>query len=257
MITPDAHSTDQHGSTEPVFGVTGLIDVEFRPRFATIHQQQLYSIDAVSTYREQGYRISPNARIDYDNLTSQWDEVLRFVATIKLGYAKASQLFKRLNSYDRQHPLYRALRDLGRLFKTDYILRYIDDPLLRETVEGILTRVEHANRFAKAVVLGNNGQFGWATYHEQLIAEGCKRLIMNAINCWNLLYLSDKLNGCRKLSEQQELLNAILRSNTHTWHHINLQGEYDFSEDSPARVLFDLEQVVNGFKGLVKLGTPT
>ncbi|MCX6215811.1 Tn3 family transposase [Spirosoma sp.] len=58
------------------------------------------------------------------------------------------------------------LRDPGRLYKTEYILGYIDDPLLRETVEGILTRVEHANRFAKAVVLGNNGQFGWAIYHE-------------------------------------------------------------------------------------------
>ncbi len=119
VITPDAHSTDQHGSTEPVFGVTGLLGIEFRPRFATIHRQQLYSIDAVPTYREQHYRICPHARIDYENLVSQWDEVLRFVATIKLGYAKASQLFKRLNSYDRQHPLYRALRDLGRLYKTE------------------------------------------------------------------------------------------------------------------------------------------
>ncbi len=248
VITPDAHSTDQHGSTEPVFGVTGLIDVEFRPRFATIHRQQLYSINAVSTYKEQGYKIAPNTRIDYDNLVDQWDEVLRFVASIKLGYAKASELFKRLNSYDRQHPLYRALRDLGRLFKTEYILRYVDEPELRETVEGILTRVEHANRFAKAIVIGNNGQFGWATYHEQLIAEGCKRLIMNAINYWNLLYLTDKLNSCRQRAEHQELLGSILRSNTHTWHHINLQGEYDFSEDSPVTILFDLEQVVREVK---------
>lgn len=247
VITPDAHSTDQHGSTEPVFGVTGLIDVEFRPRFATIHKQQLYSIDAVSTYKEQGYKLTPNARIDYENLISQWDEVLRFVATIKLGYTKASQLFKRLNSYDRQHPLYRALRGLGRLFKTDYILRYIDEPELRETVEGILTRVEHANRFAKAIVIGNNQTFGWATYHEQLVAEGCKRLIMNAINYWNLLYLSDKLNHCRQPSERDELLRAILRTNTHTWHHVNLQGEYDFSEEYATTVLFDLTAWIDSF----------
>ena len=162
--------TDQHGSTEPVFGVTGLIDVEFRPRFATIHKQQLYSIDSVSTYKVQGYKLTPSARIDYENLISQWDEVLRFVATIKLGYTKAIQFFKRLNSYDRQHPLYRALRDLGRLYKTDYILRYVDEPELRKTVEGILTRVEHANRFAKAIVIGNNQALGWATYLEQLVA---------------------------------------------------------------------------------------
>lgn len=242
VITPDAHSTDTHGSTEAVFGVTGLLGVDFRPRFARIHHQQLYSLDAVSTYKEQGYRIYPQARVDYENLVSQWDEILRFVATIKLGYAKASQLFRRLNSYDRQHPLYRALRDLGRLFKTEYILRYLDELDIRESVEGILTRVEHANRFARAIVLGHNGQFSWATYHEQLVAEGCKRLIMNAINYWNLLYLTDKLNRCVRPEEHAELLKLIVGSNTHTWHHINLQGEYDFSEESIATTLFDLEQ---------------
>lgn len=42
--------------------------------------------------------------------------------TIKLGYHKASTLFKRLNSYARRHPLYNALTDLGRIYKTIYIL---------------------------------------------------------------------------------------------------------------------------------------
>ena len=85
------------------------------------------------------------------------------------------------------------MRDLGRLFKTRYILRYVDEPTLREMVEGILTRVEHANRFAKAIVIGNNQTFSWNTYHEQLVAEGCKRLIMNAINYWNLFQRSKAL----------------------------------------------------------------
>ncbi|GAB3742010.1 Tn3-like element ISSod9 family transposase [Spirosoma lituiforme] len=248
VITPDAHATDQHGFSEPIFGITGLIGVEFRPRFASIHRQRLYSIDAVSIYKEQGYRIAPDARIDYEHIVSQWDEILRLVATIKLGYAKASLLFKRLNSYDRQHPLYRALRDLGRLFKTEYILGYINDPQLRKTVEGILTRVEHANRFAKAVNLGNNGEFSWATYQEQLIAEGCKRLIMNAINYWNLLYLSEQLKRCTTSAERKVLLEVILQTNTHTWHHINLQGEYDFSDDSPLSTIFKLHEILSARK---------
>lgn len=41
---------------------------------------------------------------------------------------------------------------------------------------------------------------------------------MNAINYWNLLYLSDKLNSCHKPSEREELLKAVLHSNTHTWY---------------------------------------
>jgi TnpA family transposase len=35
---------------------------------------------------------------------------LRFIATIKLKETTASQLFRRLNSYSKQHPLYQYLR---------------------------------------------------------------------------------------------------------------------------------------------------
>lgn len=88
---------DMHGFSEPNFAVTGLIDVELRPRFTTIHRQRLYSLDAVSTYKQAGYRIVPDSRIDYEHLVEQWDNILRFVASIKLGYVQASTLSKRLN----------------------------------------------------------------------------------------------------------------------------------------------------------------
>ena len=56
--------------------------------------------------------------------------------------------------------------------------------------------------------------------------------------------MSDKLHRCTTESEKQELLATILTSSTHTWHHINLQGEYDFSDDIPAVIPFDLEALM-------------
>ena len=47
-----------------------------------------------------------------DHIAAQWDEILRFIATIKLKEATASQLFKRLNSYSRQHPLYHGAQGI-------------------------------------------------------------------------------------------------------------------------------------------------
>ena len=47
--------------------------------------------------------------------------------------------------------------------------------------------------FRRTIPLGNNQAFGWQTPYEQAIAQGCRRLIMNAINYHNLLYLSEKL----------------------------------------------------------------
>ncbi len=244
VITPDAHSTDTHGYTEPVSAVAGLIDIEFRPRLAGLYKRQLYSIDAVWTYKELGYKISPKAKIDYEHLVAQWDEILRMTATVKLGYNKASTLFKRLNSYSRQHPLYKALTDLGRLYRTDYTLRVIDLPLLRKSVEGVLSKTEHSNNLASAVTHGNNQQLIWASYQDQLTAEGCKRLIMNAINYFNLLLLSQKLSQCKTEQQKQSLLATIAKSSTHTWRHINLLGMYDFPDTEISHV-FDLKAIMN------------
>ncbi len=62
-----------------------------------MHENTLYSIDAVSTYRESGYRIKPDAKINFELLIENWDEILRFMLTIKMGYSKASTLIRRLN----------------------------------------------------------------------------------------------------------------------------------------------------------------
>ena len=108
------------------------------------------------------------------------------------------------------------MRDLRRLFKTDCILRYVDDLELRAHVEGVLTKVEHSNKFSRAVTLGNNQAFGWATKRERTMAAGCKMVIMNAINFYNLLYLSEKLRQCASDTDRHELLGTILKSSTHT-----------------------------------------
>jgi len=67
--------------------------------------------------------------------------------------------------------------------------------------------------------------------YEQEIAEGCKRLIKNAITCWNYLYLSQKLEEADSLENYQVLLHAIANGSISIWRHINLLGEYDFSDE--------------------------
>ena len=97
IITADAHSKDTHGFTEAIAGITGLWGIESRPRLASIHKLQLYSIDAISNFKELGYQIVPNQKVNYELIIEYWDDILRLVTTIKLGYEKASVLLRRLN----------------------------------------------------------------------------------------------------------------------------------------------------------------
>ena len=76
--------------------------------------------------------------------------MLRFIATIRLKETTASDLFRRLNSYSKQHALYRALKAFGKVLKSIFLLRYIDDVELRQAVEGQLNKIESAHRFLQS-----------------------------------------------------------------------------------------------------------
>ncbi len=86
-------------------------------------------------------------------------------------------------------------------------------------------------QFANAVGFANNQEFLYATKEEQEITEGCRRLIENAIICWNYLYLSQKIAEEMNPERKREVIDAIKNGSVVTWRHINLHGEYDFSEE--------------------------
>ena len=67
---------------------------------------------------------------------------------------------------------------------------------------------------------------------EQLTAEACKRLIENSIICWNYMYLTKKICNLKSESKKQKLINRIKQSSIVAWRHINMLGEYDFSEEA-------------------------
>jgi hypothetical protein len=145
----------------------------------------------------------------------------------------------------RSNPLYKALKEFGQIIETLFLLRYVDEPEIRQAVEKELNKLEHTQRFAKAVFHDNNHEFRQETREEQLIAEGCKRLIENAIICWNYLYLSEKVADTREGEKRDELLAHIRHTSMACWEHINLLGEYDFSDERVNTITrFDITKIL-------------
>jgi len=230
-VKSDIHSTDSHGFTEVVFAVTHLLGFTFAPRLKTLCKHQLYSFEKKKVYSNKGCAILPDAYINTKIIEENWDSILRFVATIKLKRTTASQLFKRLNSYSNQHPIYQALKEFGKIIKTLFILQYVDDVELRQSIEKQLSKIEQSQKFAKAIAFGNNQEFSEGDKQTQYIIANCRRLIENMVICWNYLYLTQKLTELNSENEKQELIETFKNSSIITWQHINFHGEYDFSEE--------------------------
>ena len=49
--------------------------------------------------------------------------------------------------------------------------------------------------------------------------------------CWNYLYLSQKLEDTEDAASREAFLEAVANGSAVSWQHINLLGEYDFSDD--------------------------
>lgn len=245
VVKSDIHSTDTHGYTEAIFATTHLLGISFAPRICKLKDSALYHFkNILSDEQKEKYQIIPKNYINEKIIKDNWDNILRFIATIKLKETTAAQIFHRLNSYSQQHPLYQALKELGRIIKTIFLLTYLNDLDLRQTIEAQLNKVELSHLFSKAIFFGNCQEFQFETKLEQEIAAGCKRLIQNALVLWNYLYLSQQLVTVQE-EKNEEILAMIRNGSVISWHHVNFHGIYDFSKYSPNRQTFNLSQILN------------
>src|SRR6266446_2753320 len=134
-----------------------LLGFSYAPRIKNLKRHRLYTFksrrgwDRAEPVDRSTWKIKPAGYADDEIVIQQWDEILRMIATIKLKEVTASDLFRRLNSYSKQHALYQALKAFGQVPKSLFILQVIDDPVLRQAIEKQLDRIEHVHRFTRAV----------------------------------------------------------------------------------------------------------
>ena len=173
VVRSDIHSTDSHGYAEAIFAVTHLLGISYAPRIKNIGDQRLYGFRSRAGGDRTRWAIVPDKLVREDLIHARWDDVLRLVATIKLKETTASDIFRRLNSYAKQHELYRALKTFGQIVKTLFVLRYVDEIELRQAIERQLSRIELAHRFTRNVAVGNPREFEQTNEGEP---GGCREL---------------------------------------------------------------------------------
>ncbi len=241
--TRHIHTTDTHGYTETIFAATHLLGISFAPRFKSIEDQYIYSFHTKEKYKNKDYRVLPTRKIKTEIIEDSWDDILRLMASVILGHCSASQIFKRLNSYAKDHPLYQALKELGRIPKSQHILNYYDDLEFRQRIQKQLNVVELSNKFSDAVFWDRGKQFYVGTKEEQEIQILCKSLMQNAIILWNYLFLTKHLSSTKNKQDEEDMLDSIKKGSVLSWRHVNFTGSYDFTKTSSKIGQFNYEKL--------------
>lgn len=152
--------------------------------------------------------------------------VLRLAHSIREGKVSASLIMGKLGSYARKNSLSMALREMGRIEKTIFILDYISSEALRRRIPKGLNKGEAANALARALFFGKRGEFYERDIRDQLQRASTLNILINAVSVWNTIYLSQAIEYLRKTgSLKEELLSHV---SPLSWEHINFYGEYNF-----------------------------
>ncbi|WP_191567606.1 Tn3 family transposase [Metabacillus idriensis] len=223
----EEHYTDTAGYTDQIFGLTHLLGFKFAPRIRDLSDSKLFTIDKASEYPklEAILRGQINTKVIKEN----YEDVLRLAHSIREGTVSASLIMGKLGSYSRQNSLATALREIGRIEKTIFILNYITDESLRRKIQRGLNKGEAMNGLARAIFFGKQGELRERTIQHQLQRASALNIIINAISIWNTLHLTKAVEYQKRSgSFNEELLHHMSPLG---WEHINLLGEYHFNSE--------------------------
>jgi TnpA family transposase len=129
----EEHYTDTAGFTDHVFALMSLLGFRFAPRIRDLGEIKLYipKNDAAYDALEPMIGGALNVKL----IRTHWDEILRLATSIKQGTVTASLMLRKLGSYPRQNGLAVALRELGRIERTLFILDWLQSVELRRRVQ--------------------------------------------------------------------------------------------------------------------------
>lgn len=128
--------------------------------------------------------------------------MIRVAISLKRQTAPAHVIVQRLtNSYPSDR-LSKAFTNLGRIIKTEYILRYLTDPRLRGTVQLQLNKGEYRHRLPRRVFFADQGEFNTGDYEEIMNKASCLSLVSNAVLYWNTIKIDSIIGALRKQGEK-------------------------------------------------------
>ena len=90
-------------------------------------------------------------------IRSRWDDMVRVAGSLKLGWVTASLFISKLQAYPRRNALALALQEYGRLIKTIFILRYLEDEAYRRRINRQLNKGEALHMLREFLFFANKG----------------------------------------------------------------------------------------------------
>lgn len=247
-IEPDTVHADTQGQSTPVFGLAYLLGIDLMPRIRNWKGLTLFKPSKDSRYEHIEDLFSDV--IDWSLIETHLPDMLRVGLSIRAGRISPSTLLRKLGNYSRKNRLYQAFRELGRVIRTAFLLRYITDLELRRVIQAATNKSEAFNRFVQWLLFGGEGRIAENDRDRQRKLIKYNHLVANCLIFHNV-YAQTRI--LHQLVEEGHKLDddTLSRLSPYITEHVNRFGMYTLNLD---RVTPEPDYALNPFPELAEAG---
>lgn len=165
------------------------------------------------------------AQINTALILDHWYDLLHLAASITTRAVVPSTILKKLSASPKESRLARALRELGRIERSLFMIEWYSSPALRRRCQAGLNKGEAAHKLKRAVFFHERGEIRDRSFESQAFRVSGLNLVVSAIVHWNTVYLDRAVAHLKQAGKNipDTLLKHI---SPLSWEHINLTGIY-------------------------------
>lgn len=217
------HYADTGGFTDQVFAMCALLGYAFAPRIRDLPDKRLYAFEPKAAPGAVRDLIARPVRTDL--IVRNWPDILRLTASMATGAAVPSEVLRRLASYPRQNELAEALREVGRVERSLFMLQWITDPDLQRRAQSGLNKGEAHHALKRAIAFHRRGEMRDRSTEGQHDRMAGLNLLAMIVIYWNTKQLSRLVGdmATRGVAPDPRHLQHVSPLG---WEHIQLAGEY-------------------------------
>lgn len=150
----DTVYSDTHGQSETVFAFTHLMGIQLMPRIRNWKDLKFYRPDKARRFKHIDRLFTDT--VNWEVIRENWQELMQVATSIKAGRIASPTLLRKLSNEGRHNRLFAAARELGRVLRTIYLLKWISSKEMRQEITGTTNKIESYHAFTKWLDFGGD-----------------------------------------------------------------------------------------------------